>query len=205
MGKSGRKALSVGTLGISDTVIGNPEQERAMRDMYSELQGMQKPTAASYLRYTDDKGNFIDPNFQLQGGENWVQKAMKAQAAEEAALGNKASTQAAGAQAAQRSMLASRGGLRGGTAERLAKASQRDTAQALQDINMQGMQNRALTERQGEEMNRQAQQFNIGNRLQDIQGQNVYNANKYAQEMQAYGAGKSAMAGLGGQMRRGKK
>ena len=176
-------------------------QGRQMRDLMSELQGVQRPGDISYTGIADEAGN-LKENFQLADAKNWIEKAMAQQAAEEAALANKATSQSLGASAAAMSNLGSKGGIRGGAGERVAKSSARDLMQSLQDVNMAGIQNRALTGLKGEEMNRDTSKFNIGNRISDAQAREKFKQEKYAADMQAWAAAQSArqtmLAGGGG-------
>jgi hypothetical protein len=59
--------------------------------------------------------------------------------------------------------------------------------------NKQGATTTAL---QNNQLSQAQQQFNIGNALRDMQGQNAYNANSYNADMSAWGAGKQAEATL---------
>lgn len=188
-------AVGASAGGMIGGLFDDDVQGRQMRDLMSELSGVQRPGDISYSGIADEAGN-LKQNFQLEDAKNWIQKAMEQQAAEEAALGNKATSQSLGAQAQAAQTLGSKGGMRGGAAERIAKSGSRDLMQALQDVNMQGIQTRALTGLKGEEMNRDTSKFNIGNRITDQQAREKFKQEKYAADMQAWAAAQQARQSL---------
>lgn len=129
----------------------------------------------------------------------WYAMAKQRQGLEEAQRLTGA-TQQAGTQAAQaRGMLASRGGLRGGAAERLAGSAAENLALMRQGIAGQGAEARAdlgikglglatdILGRNVDAMNR-AREFNVGANIADLRAQNERNMQQYLEEMKLRGA-----------------
>lgn len=129
----------------------------------------------------------------------WYSMAKQRQGLEEAQRLTGA-TQQAGTQAAQaRGMLASRGGLRGGAAERLAGSAAENLAMMRQGIAGQGAEARAdlgmkglglatdIAGRNVEAANR-AREFNVGANIADLRAQNERNMQQYLEEMKLKGA-----------------
>lgn len=198
MGKVGA-AVGSGGLSLGGSFLQRQGDQAAQdyNNLYNSFDPGARPEAAAFLNpVTDFQNGTLNSAYQLSGPEAYIQAALAQQSAEENALGDKASSQAAGANTNALSQLASRGGLRGGSAQRLAMMSQRNVGQALQDVNMQGMQNRAQIGLQGEGMKRDTEKYNLGTKLGAMNSQNEYNANKYNQQMQAWAANKQAQATL---------
>lgn len=135
----------------------------------------------------------------------WYKMALDKQAAEQGQLMNTA-TQQAGTQAAQASAaLASRGGLRGGAAERLANQAAENMALTKQNILGQGAVDRANLGMQGADLAAKLGQFNtqqltnndvtnLNTGLKELGALNDYNKFKYGEQMKFKGAGVSAQA-----------
>jgi hypothetical protein len=149
----------------------------------------------------------------------WAKMATDKLAIEEQNAADKANRQGAAAQNQAYNELASRGGLSGGQRERLAMQGQRGLFQANQDIKNQGLLNRLnvnlqdqqskdqmLMQLPGMDMNKAnfdqsqrayrntAQDLDIQRGMKDVTGLNAFNAGAYTDEMQAWGAAKSADA-----------
>lgn len=109
-----------------------------------------------------------------------------------------ASKQALQGQAQAQAQLAMTGGIGGGARERLARGGAKDLMLARQGIVRQGTQERLG--RQGEllgsfaDLERQAQAANIDTRKQALAAQAEFDANRYNQQMAAYGAKQAADA-----------
>lgn len=97
------------------------------------------------------------------------------------------------------------GGQSNGARERMGSQSLRDILSAKQDVSRQGIEQRGAINSQDLQRKQdltgqlaaqegQAQAANIGTMSTDVNNLAQFNANKYAQQMQAYGASKSANA-----------
>lgn len=160
-----------------------------------------------------------------EGPSTWAALQNQRQALEEAQARTDAGAQAASAGAQARSQLASRGGLTGGSAERLAASNAKNLMRSRQQVGAQGALDRSNTALQDEQMrmdllktlpgmevqslqpqfqNRQmgmqAQQFNIEQALKDKYAEDQYNMAKYQEDMKSYAAAQQANAigGAGG-------
>ena len=171
------------------------------------------------------KGKVIDPKTgkAITGPSAWAQMATQQQQLDETNQLNNAARAGAGQQAGARSMLAMRGGLRGGAAERLAAGGAEANLMAQQDIRNQGAGNRLNIGMQDETSKNQLlgnligaqqsvagyksgldqqniankmgqQQFNIQNVLGQIGEKNKYISGLVGQKMAATGAAQTASA-----------
>jgi hypothetical protein len=134
--------------------------------------------------------------YRLKGPEGWQKAAMEKQGLEQVAAGDLAAQQAAGAGATARSSLAMRGGLTGGSAERLAKAQMDRQMGAVQDVARQGIGQRADIGLETENRRGTTEKYNIEQALGERKAQDEYNQQKYAQDMQAWAAAKQGQATL---------
>lgn len=157
-----------------------------------------------------------------QGPSAWAQMAQQKNASDIANQRSAAAANLNSAQAQARSQLASRGGLRGGAAERLALGGQTNLMTQRQNLGNQqnlnnlniGMQDEAqktqlLQQLPGMEvqalqpqiLNRQAsldtQKYNIGNALQDKYAEDQAKQTAYQQQMQSWAAQNQANAIMG--------
>ncbi len=146
------------------------------------------------------------------GPSAWAQQALGKQGLEEQGLKNSAQAQGASAQSQARSSLASKYGLSPAAQQRLALQGQRDQMGSLQNVGFQGAKTRAdigvqdeatknqfLQNLPGQELNlananTANQQFNIGQAVNQNNAQNLFNINKYNENMKAWAAGKTADA-----------
>lgn len=135
----------------------------------------------------------------------WYKMAMDKQSAGQNLLLNQANQNAASGLANARSGLAMKGGLRGGSAERLAGMSGNDLAMQRQNVLGQGAVERGNLGMQSAGMasdlakyntgvQNTANQFNTQNMLQDLLQRNNQNRFRYGEEMKGYGANRSADA-----------
>ena len=158
-----------------------------------------------------------------KGPSAWANMATDKQRLEQSGLVNSATNLASTEAAQNRAALASRGGLRGGAGLRLANQAGQQGALARQNVYQQGalqradiglqdqqMKNQFLTQLPGAQLaaaqygtgvdqynanqTNQANQFNIGNRLQDQQQQNAWDTLSYQEKMKLKGAGMTADA-----------
>lgn len=155
------------------------------------------------------------------GPSPWMNMMLQKQGVEQAEAMDTAARTAAGQTASARNMLARSGGLSGGAAERLAAKGAESELMARQGVFRQGMLDRANIgvedERQrldllkslpGQELAaaqyktamdtyntdalNQGQQFNIGNRMQDLSNRNQFGQNIFGTQMAGYGAQQTA-------------
>lgn len=135
----------------------------------------------------------------------WYQMALKKQAAEQDRLLGQTQQQQAGQLAQARGQLAMRGGLRGGSAERLAMGGAESGLLASQNIRGSGAMERGQLGMQGIDLARKtvegnvgaqntAQQFNIQNQIADLTAQNARNLAQYQEQMKMLGANATADA-----------
>lgn len=121
----------------------------------------------------------------------WYRMALEKQGAEQARLMDQAARQQAGAMAGARSQLAMRGGLRGGTAERMATAGAGNLAEMMQQQRQAGAVERGQLGMQGADLASRLGQFNIGQQTQadvtNLQTQLMDLAAKENRRLQQYG------------------
>lgn len=140
-----------------------------------------------------------------QGESPWAKMQLQKQQMEQQNARGAAGRQAMQASAQAQSGLARMGGLGGGARALLAKQGARDALMAQQGVSREGMGQRLGI--QAEDLNRkqgllsqfgntevQGQQFNIGQSTGDIKNRAMFDANRYNQQMQAWGAQQSANA-----------
>lgn len=221
-------AARIGSFGLY-----NPGRDRASRNLMSELGGMERPTKPTWTSMMNEGTGRLQDKYQLryESPDNkammklreealrspdqmsaWAKLAAEKQALEEQTLRGRAQQDMASRIAEARNNLATRGGLRGGAAERFAFGSARDLARSNQDVARQGVSNR-LEIRGMDESNRQGALKNVAatesdyNKINQAQAINEANAKRlndleqYKADMAAYGAGKTAQS----QMLGGKK
>lgn len=197
---AGRIGLGVATMGGSEVVRAaakpiSSKGDNAERKFQEQLAGLdpgEKPSAPSFSNLLDPNTGRLKDQYNLRDASAWRQASLGKLGQEELA-GRDLAQQMGQTQAAQaRSNLASRAGLSGGAAERLAAQGARSTAEQQQMATRQGAQNRAGLEVQTEGLNRQADQYNIGNALNEQKRQDDLKQQQYAQQMQQYAAAKQA-------------
>lgn len=174
---------------------------------------------SKYITMRDAEGNLNDrfredlnptlqgmlDKYSVEGDTTWA--ALQRQMLEN--QGNTAKgdarKQALTGMAQARSGLAMRGGLRAGAGERMAMGNQRALMSNIQNIGAQTRDQNLQLSLADEEMKNQVlgqiggeQQAilgrNIGRLQGDIQGQNTFNAQRYSDDMTAYGAKETAAA-----------
>lgn len=190
-----------------------PEPERPeFKSLIDPATGLLKD---QYNVKLDERGlNAFRDRALSQGPSAWQNLALEKQKLDESALKDSTLQQGSSAAAQARSALASRGGLSGGAAERLAKDQMRNQMSGLQNVGFQGQQARANIGLQDEQMKNQflqalpgqelaalqPQQFNIQNAINQNRDLNTANLSAYKDQMAAYGAKQqaNAMRGTGG-------
>lgn len=139
------------------------------------------------------------------GPSEWAKSALGQQGFEEQQARGNAALQGQQAQSQAQSQLARLGGLGGGARTSLARSGARDQLMAAQGVGAQGIESRYginqqdMQRRQGllgtsADVERQAQLQNLGTTMQDVTGRAAFDANRYNQQMQAYGAKEQARA-----------
>jgi hypothetical protein len=185
---------------MNDTLTGKSEAERAAA--MAELDPGAKPVSVGYQGVTDDKGMLKD-QFKLSGGDAYTKLAQERLATDTAAARNNASQGAAGAEANARTALATRGGLQGGVAARLAMQNQKNRMAAQQDVTAQQTRGQQDIASKQFDIGREAEQSNLAATRADQLARNQYNQANYAQQMQAWAAGKAGQAQLQGKAGKG--
>jgi hypothetical protein len=135
----------------------------------------------------------------------WVNMGTNQQATDQASsLANTGGIQA-GALDQAKSNMAMRGGLGGGAASRMGRASADNAAMAQQDINRQGASDSLGAQMTGADMtsatdqanagiSQGVQAFNTQGNIKNLQGKNAYDLAKYGTDIKGFGAGQSANA-----------
>lgn len=184
---------------------------------YELAAGVTAPTRYEGITGTDGnlKGQFrIDPYAgramqELQGqafGQGpsaWAGMQTQAQQLEQQKAMNDAAKSGQQAMSTARSGLARTGGVTGGASALLAKSGMRDQMMAKQDIAGQGVGQRLNIGQQDLErktqllgkfgdMENQANITNVSNAQQDITRRSAFDANRYNQQMSAWGAKETA-------------
>lgn len=158
-----------------------------------------------YDPYSGQAAQALKEQAFSQGTSPWAQMQLQAQQLEQQKAQDLSSRQQQQAQGEAQSMLARGGGLSGGARAMLARQGARDQLMANQGVSRAGMEQRmgigqADQERkqnllQGfQDLESKGSQFNIGNLSQDLTARAAFDANRYNQQMSAYGAKQSAEA-----------
>ena len=171
------------------------------QDQYSQIMGKANanpfingtPKAPTFTGITDKDGN-LDPKFKLSDGTGYAGIANAANQQGATNASNVAAQSNMGAQANARTALATRGGLSGGAALRLAETGQQNLANNRQDIQNTMMKNANDIQSKQFDITRQAEQGNIGNLVSNQSALNAFNLGQYKDQMQAWAADKSANA-----------
>lgn len=129
-----------------------------------------------------------------QGPSPWSQLATMRQGLEESQARESASKMAANGRAGAMSDLAMRGGLDSGARERLARSGMRDALDMGMDVSRQGGINRLQIGMNDAQNNIVGKQFDIQNKLQSRRDENVFNMDKYREQMGAWAANRQAQA-----------
>lgn len=151
------------------------------------------PTRPDFKGLTDAEGNLMD-KFKMSSGAGYKDIATagleqgKTKALDEAAQSQM------GANAAARTSLATRGGLTGGAALRLAQSGAQNLANARQDIGRTGMEGAQKIAEKTFDIGRQAEQTNLENLIKNQAGLNAFDLQKYSEQMKTWAASKSADA-----------
>jgi hypothetical protein len=127
--------------------------------------------------------NELAAEYQMAGGQSFLEKALAKQGLEEVAGKDQAALDAAQSQAQMRAQMASRGGFRSGNAQLAGRQSMRDLLMAKQSVGQKGAMTRAELGLKGNEMDREAQGYNIKNLLTQGENVNKFNLDKYKQQM----------------------
>lgn len=184
-----------------------------------QLMGLRPEWKSSYETLLDANGNLQDKfktqAQKIQGGGAWGELARQKQSLEQSQLADQAASQAMSGTAQARSQLAMRGGLSGGSSERIAKQGLLGLMGARQDVGRQGSQQRADIGLQQEGMNREAEKFNVSSQADadkmnlqmimqdraakaaDVGAQSQFQQDLWKQQLQAAAAERSAQD-LGG-------
>ncbi len=152
------------------------------------------------------------------GPSAWAQLQGQRQGLEEQNMRDIASKQGLQAMNQANSMLARTGGLSSGAAGLAARANTRNTMLANQDISRQGMMSRLGIGQADEDRRQQllgqvadtelsGQEKNLNTVFGDVQSQRDFDLNRYASQMQAWGAANTAnaQAAAAAQTKKGKK
>lgn len=217
MGAKASRATSEGILGSLSRDKVNAQVAQIVRPTYqaptknttvsSTLGGLVDRTA-----YNTRAADRIAQDAMRTGPSAWRGMMDQQMATKYSGMGDQLAQQQAGQLGQARSSLAMRGGLRGGSAERLA-------SQGMQGglLERQRLARSKAEEGMGyniqDELNRQAQlgqlgtmdaneaqfrgqqsQFNLGNAMQTLAGKNQFAMDKYREEMQSAGAARTADA-----------
>lgn len=238
MGSIGRGATAFATGGMSE---GARLARGRGAGQYSVDAGP-KPVLGPYSSLRDKQSGLLaNPNYRLNAGPDinlntqgleairgralatgpsaWAGLMNQRQTIEDARARQELAQSAGSAQAQARSQLAARGGLRGGSAERMARSGARDLMAARQQAAQQGSAGRMTTALQDEQMRMdllkslpqmelaaldpqfknkatrlQTEQYNIDQALRDKYAEDQYNVMKYQEDMKAYAAAQQANA-----------
>lgn len=241
-GGIGRIGAGIATGGLSEVAgLGGVGPYAKKRSTYSVDPGP-KPVLGPYSSLRDkESGLLANPNYRLNAGPDinlntqgleqirgralstapstWAGLMNQRQAIEEAQARSGLSQSAGSAQAQARAQLASRRGLGGGSAERLARGGARDLMAARQQAAQKGAGDRMNTALEDEKMRMdllkslpqmelaaldpqfknkdirlRTEQYNIDQALRDKYAEDQYNALKYQEDMKAYAAAQQANA-----------
>ena len=187
---------ATGAPGILAGKIGD-SGDRAKRDYEDQLAGLDagpRPGTPQFANLLNAQTGLLSDQYNLKDSSSWRKAMMDQQGQEELGARDLAQNLAQTQAAQTRSQLASRGGLRGGAGERAAQAAGRTAAEQQQMATRAGAQTRANVGVKGEELDRQAQQFNISNALAEQQRQDQLKQDQYASQMGQWAAGKQAQA-----------
>lgn len=203
------------TWGGSDVV----DTKMKMLSPYELQAGVTAPT--TYGSMTDESGN-LKQQFQVNpySGEAmqmlkqnamgsqpsaWAQMQTQAQQQMQGQASDQATRQQMQAQQNGMSNLSRMGGATGGAQALLARSGARDELNAQQGVAQQGIQSR-LNINAGDAQQKQGTLANLGNaelqsnqlnqqtQFQNNQGQNMFDVNRYNQQLQAWGATQTANA-----------
>lgn len=225
-------------MGFFSNIFGG-DAARNNRDIVSEARGMARPTRPQFVTSLDPSTGRLKEQLQLkdQGSvdlfnvqQKLRQEGMRApgaksqyaliaeqqQALEEQKQRQAMEQGAAGQQASAQANLATRGGLRSGSAERMASQGAMARMMGRQDIGMQGAQARAGIAQQ-DETSRQAglqgllgmetgergykteqEKFNIQQAINEKRAKDAADMSAYNSDMAAYGGAQTARATAGG-------
>lgn len=198
MGGVAKKAMSFTPVGIGANYL-QKKGDSAQSDWQSQYDAMnsKRPDAITRKSRLDSKGELMADVYKLKGPEEWQKAALAKQGLEEAQLNDKGMHQAAGAAANARSALASKGGLTGGSAERLAKSQMNDQISMGQSAARQGLANRADIGLESENKRSAAEKYNIEQALGERNAEDAFNQQKYQTDMQEWAAAKQGQATFG--------
>lgn len=185
----------------------------------SGYQGVVDPTTGKLLDqysinpFQGEASQRLRDNALSTGPTEWGQQALKQQGLEQNLAMGKVGLQGQQAQDQARAGLQQFGGLGSGARTSLARSGMRDQLAGAQNVGSQGAlarygigQQDAQTKQAllggTADVERAGQGQNLQTMLQNLGGQNAYNANRYNQQMGAWGAAKTAdatrAAGSGG-------
>jgi len=140
------------------------------------------------------KDKLMEEVYKLKGPEAWQKAALAKAGEEEVAMRDLAATQSAGAAAGARSAMASRAGLTGGAAERLAKSQMLGQLSSQQNAARQAVQSRADIGLESENKRSGVEKYNIEAALGERNAQDQFAMQKYQSDMQEWAAAKQAQA-----------
>lgn len=151
------------------------------------------PQRPDFKGLTGEDGQLLD-KYKLSDGSQYGQIATNALNQQTAQGMNNAAQSNMGAQAQARTALATRGGLGGGAALRLAQSGQQNLANARQDVGSAAAQGAQGIQQKQYDIGREAEKANVGNLIKNQAGLNEFDLKKYGDQMQAWAADKSANA-----------
>lgn len=193
-GNIGNYAMG-GTAGLGLGLLGK-KGENDFRKKMESLGPDQERAANPALLSTLNADGSLQDQYKMKDASAWNQAMLNKQGQEELGARDLAQKMGQTQAATARSQLASRAGLRGGAAERLAGQSARSTAEQQQMATRQGADTRANVGVKTEELNRAADQMNISNALAGVANQNEMRQRKYEADMGEWAAGKQAKASM---------
>jgi hypothetical protein len=172
----------------------NPIRKKYIDAQGNEVQAVKNAAGDLVAPEGATQRNELAPEYQMAGGQSYLEKALAKQGMEEVSAKDQAALNAAQAQAQMRSQMASRGGFRSGNAQLAGRQSMRDLLMAKQQVGQQGAMTRADIGLKGTEMDREAQGYNIKNLFTQGENVNKFNLDKYRQQMNVEAAKKQADA-----------
>lgn len=148
---------------------------RDILSLYPEFKSTQNLNSVNTLR---------GQGFDTQQ-DAWTKSILKRQDMDQANLRNTAMGDVAGAQASAEANMAMRGGLSGGSRERMAATGALNRANALQDVARSGMEKRADIDIEGERRKDHLRQLVTGYDVGDVGAENLYSSKKGDTYMEA--------------------
>jgi hypothetical protein len=172
------------------------ELQNRNNQMFANMKTAADPSIGPQMQYNpiDEATGMLKKQYQMPGGEGYMQALLKKQGLEEAQGQDKAAAQAQGAQANAAAGLGMRGGMNSANRGALARQSMTDSLKAQQGVAAQGAGQRADIGIKGADVEQAATGQNIQGALTGISGINKFNLDKYGQNMAGLSANAAAQA-----------